>query len=227
MHWFCVINENEINKILQKLQKIFSFPEMKLAILFGVLLFSGITFSEEIQQDVKDDASLTNDEAENVADLENEIENDMDEDSDNEDEMDDSESDQLVLEDENESPVNDEEDQYEMDDSESDSGQTETEDENEAAMDDEEDEEEEDSELEDPLSYKPIKQCKTAQLTLNFLYFCLFFFISTILISTWYLGQKPVTKDVIKNEQDDFFILGAIFWRYFCFYNCDLNRNTK
>ena len=169
-----MINENEINKILQKLQKIFSFPEMKLAILFGVLLFSGIAFSEEIQQDVKDDASLTNDEAENVADLENEIENDMD----------DSESDQLVLEDENESPVNDEEDQYEMDDSESDSDQTETEDENEAAMDDEEDEEEEDSELEDPLSYKPIKQCKTAQLTLNFLYFCLFFFISTILIST-------------------------------------------
>ena len=184
MHWFCVIKENEINKILQKLQQIFYFPEMKLAILFGVLLFSGIAFSEEIQQDVKDDASLPNDEAENVADSENKIENDMDEDSDNEDEMDDSESDQLVLEDENESPVNDVEDQYEMDDSESDPDQTETEDENEAAMDDEEDEEEEDSELEDPLSHKPIKQCKTSQLALNLLYFCLFFFISTILIST-------------------------------------------
>ena len=129
---------------------------MKLAILFGVLLISGLAFSEEIQEDVKDDASLMNDEAENVADSENEIENDMDEDTDNEDEMDDSESD---------------------------SDQTETEDENEAAIDDEEDDEEENSEFEDPSSYKPIKQCRTAQLALNFLYFCCFFFISRILIS--------------------------------------------
>ena len=172
---------------------------MKLAILFGVLLISGLAFSEEIQEDVKDDASLMNDEAENVADSENEIENDMDEDSDNEDEMDDSESDQLVLEDENDE-INDEEDQNEMDASESDSDQTETEDENEAAIDDEEDEEEENSEFEDPSSYKPIKQCRTAQLALNFLYFCCFFFISRILISPRYLGQKPVNKDVIKNE---------------------------
>lgn len=152
---------------------------MKLAILFGVLLISGLAFSEERQEDVNDDANLINDEVENVADSQNEVDNDMDEKSDNADKMDGSESEQPELEDEIESPLNDEEDQYEMDVSELNSDQTKTEDENEAAIDDEEDEEEEDSELEDPLSYKPIKQCRTAELALNILYFC-FFFISRI-----------------------------------------------
>lgn len=152
---------------------------MKLAILLGVLFISGFAFSEEIQEDVKNDATF---EVENVADTQNEID-DMDEDSANTVKMHDSESDQLELENENESPVNHimdeddldqtetedenesplevEEDQYEVDNTESDTEDIKTEDENDVSTEDDEGQDDEDSELEDPKLFKSYKQCKT------------------------------------------------------------------
>ena len=153
---------------------------MKLAILLGVLFISGFAFSEEIQEDVKNDATF---EVENVADTQNEIDDDMDEDSANTVKMHDSESDQLELENENESPVNHimdeddldqtetedenesplevEEDQYEVDNTESDTEDIKTEDENDVSTEDDEGQDDEDSELEDPKLFKSYKQCKT------------------------------------------------------------------
>ena len=187
---------------------------MKLAILFGVLLISGHAFSEERREDVKDDTNLINDEVESVADSQNEVDNDMDEKSDNAYKMDGSESDQLELEDEIESPLNDEEDQYEMDVSELNSDQTKTEDENEAVIDDEEDEEEEESELEDPLSYKPIKQCRTAELALNFIYIYIYFFISRISFHLILRAKTNLPKTSLKMRPR----WHCWFLHYFLFY---------
>ena len=192
---------------------------MKLAILFGVLLISGLALSEETQEDVKDDATLMNDEVENVADSQNEIDDDMDEDSVNADKMDESESDQLELEDENESPFNDiideddldqtetedeneiplddEEDQYEMNDIESDPEVIKTEDENEVSIEDVEGQDDEVSELEDPRLFKPYKQCKTIhQLVTSFS--C--FFASCCKGSTESLLAETPTKNITEKE---------------------------
>lgn len=206
---------------------------MKLAILLGVLFISGLAFSEEIQEDVKNDATFANDEVENLADTQNEIDDDMDEDSANTGKMDDSESDQLELEDENESPVNYimdeddldqtetedenesplnvEEDQYEVDNTESDTEDIKTEDENDISTEDEEGQDDEDSELEDPKLFKSYKQCKTIyQLVTNLSGF----FASNCWGSTESLLTGTPTKNITVKKPE----LNPLIFLYFVVY---------
>ena len=108
---------------------------MRAVLLFGILLFCGIAFSEVIQEDPKDDAPVVNSEGESENDLQ-------------------SESDDVIDE--------DDESKETAEGSESDTEQEEIEEDNDTALEDEEtqDEEDSESEVEDPKRHRPSRQCK-------------------------------------------------------------------
>ena len=108
---------------------------MRAVLLFGILLFCGIAFSEVIQEDPKDDAPVVNNEGESEHDLQSESEDVIDEDDESKETAEGSESDT-------------EQEGIEVD--------------NDAALKDEETQDEEDSEskVEDPKRHRPSRQCK-------------------------------------------------------------------
>ena len=116
---------------------------MRATLLFGILLFCGIAFSEVIQEDPKDDAPVVNKEGKSEDDpqsesdvidedhLQKESDDTIDEDDDSKETSEDSESDieqEQIVED--------------------------------TALEDEENQDEEDSEVEDPKRHRPSRQCK-------------------------------------------------------------------
>ena len=118
---------------------------MKFALLIGILLVSGLAFSEEIKEDPKDNGHLVNNEEKSAADSQNESEDAMKEDSVPEETLEDSELDSEEMETEGDNDLALSDDYTDVD----------------------EDENEEDSEIEDPKRSKPYKQCKSAEVTLQ------------------------------------------------------------
>ena len=124
----------------------FFFPEMRAVLLFSILLFCGIVFSEVIQEDPKDDAPVVNNEGESEYDLQSESDDVIDEDD---------------LQSKNDDAIDEDDESKETSEgSESDTEQEEIEENNEAALEDEETQDEEDSEVEDPKRHRPSRQCK-------------------------------------------------------------------
>ena len=119
---------------------------MRAVLLFSILLFCGIAFSEVIQEDSKDDAPVVNNKGESEYDLQSESDDVI-----NEDDLQ-SESDDAIDE--------DDESKETSEGSESDTEQEETEEDNDAALEDEETQDEEDSEAKDPRRHRPSRQCK-------------------------------------------------------------------
>lgn len=120
---------------------------MKFALFLGILLVSGLAFSEEIKEGPKDDDHLVNNEEESAVDSQDESEDATKENSAPEETLEDSESDSEGMEQEDDNNVALSDDENEVD----------------------EDENEEDFETEDPKVSKPYKQCKSAEVTLDLL----------------------------------------------------------
>lgn len=118
---------------------------MKLALLLGILLLSGLVFSEKIQEDSKANTPQANNESKS-----------------------DSES-------EKEDPIKNESAEETVEDIESDSEEEDTEDESLENESNDDDEQQEDSEIEDPKLIKRYRKCKAFELIANLFFCALDF----------------------------------------------------